>query len=130
MSKVRSKGNRSTERRIRSLLTRAGLRGWQVQPKGIPGRPDFAFPELRVLLFVDSCFWHGCQHHLRRPKTNKAYWQAKIDSNRRRDRTTTRTLRQDGWRVLRIWEHELTDLGAVLNRVLQALPGAHPTASQ
>ena len=109
MARIRSKGNRSTELRLRSLLSRAGFRGWCVQPEGITGKPDFAFLEKRVVVFVDSCFWHGCPKHLRRPKSNKSYWQTKIDGNKRRDKKQTAQLRAQGWKVLRVWEHALLD---------------------
>jgi DNA mismatch endonuclease (patch repair protein) len=95
--------------------TRSALSTLILESRALP-----VFTELRILLFIDSCFWHGCKRHCRPPKTNRAYWQAKIDGNRRRDRATTKALSREGWRVLRIWEHELTDLNAVLDRVIQA----------
>lgn len=70
-------------------------------------KPDFVFRHLRVALFVDGCFWHGCPKHATQPKTNAAFWRDKIAANRARDRRVTRVLRALGWRVLRIWEHEL-----------------------
>src|SRR5208337_2855679 len=107
MARVRSKGNKSTEWRLRSLLVREGFRGWCVQPKGIPGQPDFAFLQSHVLIFVDSCFWHGCPKHLRRPKTSTSYWNEKIDGNRRRDKNQTAQLETQGWKVVRFWEHDI-----------------------
>ena len=70
-------------------------------------RPDFVFPKLRLAVFVDGCFWHGCPRHFTRPKSRQAFWDAKILGNKQRDRLVNRTLRKAGWRVLRIWEHEL-----------------------
>jgi DNA mismatch endonuclease, patch repair protein len=61
----------------------------------------------RLAVFVDGCFWHGDPLHATAPKTNAAFWRKKIAANRTRDRLVTRTLRALGWRVLRIWEHEL-----------------------
>ena len=58
-------------------------------------------------MFVDGCFWHGCPQHATQPKNNRAFWQKKLAGNRRRDALVTRTLRRAGWRVLRVWEHEL-----------------------
>jgi DNA mismatch endonuclease (patch repair protein) len=78
-----------------------------VQPKGILGQPDFAFAEARIAIFVDSCFWHGCPKHLRRPKSNRSYWDAKIDGNKRRDKRLTARLQSDGWKVVRFWEHDI-----------------------
>jgi DNA mismatch endonuclease (patch repair protein) len=72
------------------------------------GKPDFTFPKLKLAVFVDGCFWHGCPLHAIAPKTNAAFWRKKISANRTRDRLVTRTLRTLGWRVLRLWERELT----------------------
>ena len=71
-------------------------------------RPDFVFPRLRLAVFVDGCFWRGCPLHGAKPKTNAGFWRRKIAANRARDRLVGRTLRALGWRVLRVWEHELT----------------------
>ena len=70
-------------------------------------RPDFTFPILKVAVFVDGCFWHGCPKHSNLPANNRAFWLKKLTANKERDRLVTRTLRQRGWRLLRIWEHEL-----------------------
>ena len=72
------------------------------------GRPDFMFRKERVVIFVDGCFWHGCPKHSNMPTNNRSFWMKKLTGNKGRDRLVTRTLRQGGWRVLRIWEHELT----------------------
>ena len=66
------------------------------------------FPELKLAVFVDGCFWHGCPAHGTKPGNNAAFWRKKIAGNRIRDRLVNRTLRRQGWTVLRIWEHELT----------------------
>lgn len=107
MARIRSQGNKSTELKLRSLLVRHGFRGWSVQPKGILGQPDFAFAEAQIAIFVDSCFWHGCPKHLRRPRSNRSYWDAKIDGNKRRDKRLTSRLRNNGWKVIRFWEHDI-----------------------
>jgi DNA mismatch endonuclease (patch repair protein) len=70
-------------------------------------RPDFVFPRLRLAVFVDGCFWHACPVHATRPRSNAAFWRRKLAANKARDRRVNRTLRAAGWRVLRIWEHEL-----------------------
>ena len=66
------------------------------------------FRKERAVLFVDGCFWHGCPKHSNMPANNRAFWLKKLTHNKERDRLVTRALRQSGWRVLRIWEHELT----------------------
>lgn len=117
MAQVKSRGNRSTEWRLRAGLMRAGIRGWNLNPPGIPGNPDFVFLDRRVALFVDGCYWHGCPKCYRRPSSNVAYWDAKVARNRARDLKNTARLRRQGWRVLRIWEHELLMLSTVLERI-------------
>jgi DNA mismatch endonuclease (patch repair protein) len=62
---------------------------------------------LKVVVFVDGCFWHGCPRHSRTPATNPVFWRTKIDRNRARDREVNRELRGRGWKVVRIWHHEL-----------------------
>ena len=72
------------------------------------GKPDFIFPKLRLAVFVDGCFWHGCPKHATTPATHRAFWRKKFARNRARDLIVNRTLRQLGWKVLRIWQHELS----------------------
>lgn len=110
MSKVRAKGNRSTEMRVAARLIRNGVRGWQRHPAGVLGCPDFHFRLKRVVIFVDGCFWHGCSRCARRmPHSRREFWEQKIGANRLRDRKVTRRLKMQGFTVLRIWEHQLND---------------------
>ena len=107
MSRVRSTGNQTTEGRLAGLLRKASLSGWR-RHQPLPGRPDFAWPKFKVAVFVDGCFWHGhdCGRNVN-PKTNVKAWQDKISRNKARDRQVTRILRQNGWKVVRIWECQL-----------------------
>ncbi len=116
MSRIRSRGNKATELALVRVFRAQGITGWrrhlQIQnaergKQKFKVRPDFVFPKLRVAVFVDGCFWHGCPKHETKPKSNAAFWRKKFARNIARDRLVTRTLRRDGWRVLRIWEHEL-----------------------
>jgi len=115
MSKVRARGNATTELALARVLRTEGLAGWRrhrllVGGRGAPAwkvRPDFVFPLRRWAVFVDGCFWHGCPRHGTRPAGNAAFWRRKFVANRARDRRNTRQLRSAGWRVLRLWEHEL-----------------------
>jgi len=84
---------------------RTGAGGQRQQPFSV--RPDFVFPKLKTAVFVDGCFWHGCPRHATQPRTNAKFWREKIAGNRARDRRVNRTLRADGWTVVRVWEHEL-----------------------
>jgi DNA mismatch endonuclease (patch repair protein) len=119
MAKVRSQRNRSTEWRLRSALARAGIRGWMLNVGDIPGKPDFLFPAQRLAVFVDGCFWHGCPACQRTPSSNVEYWSGKIERNRNRDRAVRVSLKKDGWRVLRIWEHELGKMDRVVARIMK-----------
>lgn len=106
MSRIRSSNNASTELRAIQEFKRAGLRGWR-RRQPLLGSPDFVFPKARVAVFVDGCFWHGHPRLARIPKTNRAFWEAKIARNKARDREVNRGLRRLGWTVVRIWEHEV-----------------------
>ena len=113
MSAVRSRGNKSTEHSLAVALRRERVRGWRRHRRislgtGFSVRPDFVFPAHRLAVFVDGCFWHGCPLHATQPKQNAKFWREKIAQNQTRDALVTRTLRRAGWRVLRVWEHELT----------------------
>ena len=107
MRAIRGKGAKSTERRFRALLIQAGIRGWTMHARGLPGKPDFLFPAAKVVVFCDGCYWHGCPQCGHVPTVNRPYWSAKIEGNRRRDQENARKLRQAGMRVIRVWEHEL-----------------------
>jgi DNA mismatch endonuclease (patch repair protein) len=108
MSQIRGKGNRDTEMRMIALFRLHGIRGWR---RGQPlfGKPDFVFRPNKVAIFVDGCFWHGCPRpkHAPLPKNRAIWWAEKLSRNKKRDRVVTRTLRKQGWRVIRVWECEL-----------------------
>lgn len=107
MAKVRQQGT-DAEIALRSELYRRGLRyrvGYEVLKK--PRRvADVAFPGLKIAVFVDGCFWHGCPEHATWPKRNAEFWRQKIETNRLRDADTNSRLQKIGWTVLRFWEHE------------------------
>lgn len=84
--------------------------GFEYQPKDVFGSPDFAHKEQMVAVFLDGCFWHGCPEHYRQPETNASDWRKKIDANRKRDTGATKLLEGSGWRVIRVWEHDIKDL--------------------
>ena len=119
MASVRSRGNRSTEHVTVALLRQAKISGWR-RHLPLPGKPDFAWPGLRVALFVDGCFWHGCSRCYRQPKSNVDFWQRKVAMNQRRDRKVSGQLRARGWSVIRVRECALkTERGcqAVMARI-------------
>ena len=122
MAAVRSRGNKATELILVRLFREAGITGWRRHAR-ILGRPDFVFAKERVAVFVDGCFWHGCKKHCRMPASNQKYWDAKIARNVKRDLETRRELRKRGWRVVRVWEHQLKARPrAVVRRVGSAIP--------
>ena len=109
---------------LRRELHRRGRR-FRVAHK-VPGNNrrtvDIAFPRHKLAVFVDGCFWHGCAEHGTAPRSNAAWWVAKLEANRARDGDTNRLLTEAGWRVLRIWEHTPPDEAADL--VEDALEGS------
>lgn len=108
MTKVRQTGT-AAEIELRRALYRSGLRyrvSFEVLNK--PRRvADVAFPGLKIAVFVDGCFWHGCPEHATWPKQNAEFWRNKIETNRLRDADTDGRLEAIGWKVVRVWEHEL-----------------------
>jgi DNA mismatch endonuclease, patch repair protein len=119
MRRIRSKDT-SPELRVRRHLHLAGLR-YVLHKRGLPGQPDLVFPSRRV--FVHGCFWHGCPRCIdgtRAVKSNTAYWQNKVRRNKERDIQNFAALTDKGWRVISIWECEVTVtscLGHLLNEI-------------
>lgn len=114
----RNKGwGTSPEVRLRSALWRLGLR-FRIGHK-LAGTPDIVFPSARLAVFVDGCFWHGCRWHSHMPKSNTAYWKKKFQRNRNRDARVSRTLKRQGWRVLRVWEHNVVRELDVLAKLIK-----------
>ena len=112
-------GKHSTpELKVRRLLTSMGLR-YRLHRADLPGSPDIVFPSRRLALFVHGCFWHGhdCPRGARVPKSNSAYWIAKVARNRVRDAAAVAALTAQGWRAETIWECELKDGDALAARL-------------
>lgn len=102
MSKIRSRETK-LEFQFKKLMKDYKFK---YQPK-IFGKPDFASKKLKIAVFIDSCFWHKCLRHFRKPKTNNAYWTPKINRNVERAKEVNVFLKKQGWKVLRFWEHEI-----------------------
>ena len=96
------------EVRLRKELHRRGLRYQvNVRPLGdLRRRADVVFRRARVAVFVDGCFWHSCPKHRSLPKTNAEWWKEKLERTRNRDIDTTARLKDAGWAVVRVWEHD------------------------
>jgi DNA mismatch endonuclease (patch repair protein) len=107
MSKQRRRDT-EPELMVRRILFRRGIR-YRVDTKPEPDircKADIVWRGLRLVVFIDGCFWHGCPVHATRPKANEDWWAQKLDGNIRRDRRIDAELTARGWTVLRFWEHE------------------------
>ena len=116
MSRIRGSGNKSTEIALIKIFRENGITGWR-RNHPLFGKPDFAFPEKRVVVFVDGCFWHGCPKHGNIPKNNREFWEKKIEGNKKRDLRVSRKLRSEGWSVCRVWECRLRKSEAAVRRI-------------
>jgi DNA mismatch endonuclease (patch repair protein) len=118
MSRIRSSGG-PTEQKFRKAVREAYGGRTKVDDERLPGRPDISIYQLKIAVFMDGCFWHGCPLHSRTPKSNVEFWEKKISGNKRRDVRVRKELRAMGWKVWVVWEHELRDLrrlGRLLRR--------------
>jgi DNA mismatch endonuclease (patch repair protein) len=120
MGKIPSSGNRTTEKKLIAIMRRFGIKGWRTK-SCIFGKPDFYFPESRVVVFVDGDFWHGHAVNFRLPSSNSDYWSSKIKANKDRDRKVNAVLRQQGYTVVRFWESSLKEEHAIASRLSKFL---------
>ena len=128
MSRIRGK-NTSPEIRFRKLLYASGVRGYRLHPD-LPGKPDIAFPRRKLAVFIDGCFWHKCPIHFKEPETRKEFWMKKIQSNVERDRRVNQELQDKGWRVVRVWEHEIRkEPAAAVQRLIALLSDGESVSS-
>lgn len=119
MSRIKGK---DTGPELRMAAAFAGRQlSWEGHARDLPGRPDFVFRDAQVAVFVDGDFWHGWRFPVWRDKMSEK-WEQKIEANRRRDVRNHRRLRRMGWRVVRLWEHQVErDVELCLGRVVDAL---------
>ncbi len=93
---------------VRRFLFQKGFR-YRLNDKRFPGHPDIVLPRYKTCVFINGCFWHGHEcPSFRLPKSNQAFWKAKIARNKARDLTVYNAIKQQGWNVITIWECELT----------------------
>lgn len=116
------------ELRLRRALWRAGLR-FRLRRPVSQVRPDLVFVSARVAVFIDGCFWHGCPTHYVRPRSSGTFWARKLAENVRRDQRQTRVIEQMGWRVCRVWEHQVFEDQEAVVRLVSRLV-ADPMARQ
>ena len=126
---ARIKGtNTGPELAMAEAFRRRRLR-FEMHARDLPGRPDFVFRKAMVVVFVDGDFWHGWRFPVWRDKLSEK-WEAKIAGNRQRDHRNFRKLRSHGWRVIRVWEHQIkADTGACVERVREAVQDARRSRS-
>lgn len=120
MSRIKGKGNKDTELAMIQILRKHHISGWR-RNQAVLGKPDFVFPKKKIVLFVDGCFWHMCPKHFNMPRNNRPFWGEKLKGNRDRDRFVTRNLRQAGWEVIRVWEHEIAKPERIAKRILRVI---------
>lgn len=119
MSRVRSKDSK-IEIEFRKRIWQAGFR-YRKNAIGYFGKPDLVLPKYKTVIFVDSCFWHGCKKHGSIPKIRKNFWKAKLKRNKERDREVLRHYKKQGWKIFRIWEHDLGKKDLFVKKYLKQL---------
>ena len=126
MRRIRAKHTKP-ELAVRQSIYALGYRGYRLNVPYLPGRPDIVFNRLKKALFVNGCFWHGhdCNEGRRVPRSNRSYWVAKIEGNLQRDLLNRAALKGLGWKLLTIWECEITNRAALTARLAKFL---HATA--
>ena len=112
--------NTSPERVLRRALWQSGIR-YRLHLRTPHGRPDLVLTRQRVAVFIDGCFWHGCPEHYVYPRTQQEFWLRKLSENVRRDCTQTLAFEHAGWRVCRLWEHEVFEDPRVAARKVLAM---------
>lgn len=122
MQAIKSKSK--LEDLVTKELWKRGIR-FRKNVKELFGKPDIAIKKYKVVVFIDSCFWHVCPIHGNVPKSNEAYWGKKLERNQKRDIEVTKYYIENGWRILRIWEHEIKeDINSVLDKIVDTIQKA------
>ena len=121
MSKIRSKGTRF-EKDFTAELAKRVKDKFETNVTSLRGKPDIVFRKRNICVFLDSNFWHGWQYPRWKHLLKNDFWRDKIEKNRKRDRDTTRYLKRNGWKVIRVWEHSIkSDFDACLCSIFSRL---------
>lgn len=96
------------ENKVSRMLWKKGFR-FRKNDKTLFGKPDISIKKYKVVIFIDSCFWHACNIHGNRPKSNQDYWDRKLNRNKERDQEVTAYYLEHGWAIKRVWEHEVKE---------------------
>ncbi len=107
MQSVKS-SNTKLENKVMKALWSKNIR-YRKNVKDLVGHPDISIKNKKIVIFIDSCFWHGCPVHCRMPHSNESYWTKKIGNNKKRDESANKYYSDLGWTCVRIWEHELKE---------------------
>ena len=104
---------------LRQSMWKAGIKGYRLHPKNIVGTPDIAFIKRKIAIFVNGCFWHRCPHcNPSFPKSNIEFWSTKFHKNNERDNAKNESLKNDGWKVLVVWECQIKKgLSAIIESI-------------
>lgn len=123
MSRIRS-ADTSPEMQVRRLVHGLGYR-YRLHARDLPGVPDLVFRSRKKIIFVHGCFWHqhGCQKY-KQPKTRKSFWELKLARNKERDSEVCAVLRKQGWKVLIIWECQMSPVSRLTSRIRRFLEKA------
>lgn len=115
--------NSKPELLLRKHLFSKGLRGYRKNAKSLPGKPDIVYTKRKVAVFINGCYWHGCEEcGWKPPAHNTEYWANKIQKNKQRDKVKIEKLEEIGYKVITIWEHEIKkDIDLVVDKIQKTL---------
>lgn len=124
MSRIKSRDSK-IETLFRKELWKRGFRYRKNSGKYF-GKPDVVLKQYKSVIFIDSCFWHGCCDHCRLPTINIKYWKGKIERNKKRDKEVVEFYKKKRWRAIRVWEHNLKKTAnLVVNKIAAGLKKKH-----
>ncbi|PEZ76375.1 very short patch repair endonuclease [Bacillus sp. AFS017274] len=118
------KSQSKLENIVSKALWKKGYR-FRKNTKDLFGKPDIAIKKYKIVIFIDSCFWHCCKQHGNIPKSNSEFWIKKLERNRERDQEVNSYYLKEGWHIKRIWEHEIKqDINKVINDIIDFIEDA------
>lgn len=119
--------NTTIENKVCTDLWKLGYR-FRKNVKNLVGKPDIAIKKYKIVIFIDSCFWHKCPEHFKSPKSNLEYWDPKIANNVERDKKVNLYYKTNNWHILRVWEHEIKkDYDNTIKKIVNFLDNAKNT---
>ncbi|MFE5324213.1 very short patch repair endonuclease [Paenibacillus sp. NPDC056579] len=120
MSSIKGK-NTKLEQSISKAIWRKGFR-FRKNVRSLYGKPDISIKKYKVVIFIDSCFWHGCRQHYKPPTKNLEYWSQKIERNIQRDKEVSNYYLENNWSLIRVWEHDIKiDHERIINQICNCI---------